>query len=161
RFRNVFLWHTRGANCSLAYTLDPRFDNVIYMDTTPRIVDDGVVDAIPATPDAIQDYIDRTAKLLPEKERFRKRLHDSLLSNIPDEAEVKANWLQCAHSATKESDAEYDQHHAELLRGVVCGLVDDDHRAIVAGITRNWLSNSALENHPARLPLARLLVGLD
>ena len=155
-FSDVFLWRTKGANCFGARTTNPKFDTAIGLKDKFR-----QAEPVPATPEAIADFIKRAIADLsePRKDEVRNRLGAGLVADITKEdlATTETMWRECAANSEKIERAEYDRQRADLLRELICNSTTH-RKTIDRGIFRTSDDPNRQEYFTR---LARGLLGLD
>jgi uncharacterized protein YjbI with pentapeptide repeats len=155
-FSNVYLWRTKGANCLGARTTNPKLDTVIGLRDKFR-----QAEPVPATPEAIEDFIERVIADLsePRKDEVRNRLRDGLVVDIKKEdlAALETKWRECAANSETVERAEYDRQRADLLRELICNSTTY-RKTIDRGIFR---TSDDPDRQEYFTRLARGLLGLD
>ena len=155
-FSDVFLWRTKRANCLDARTTNPILDAAIELRARFR-----QAEPIPATPEAIADFIKSAIADLsePRKEEVRNRLRAGLVADIKKEdlAAIETMWRECAANSEKVERAEYDRQRADLVRDLVCNSTTH-----LTKLPRGIFGKSdAPDRHDYFVRLARGLLGLD
>jgi uncharacterized protein YjbI with pentapeptide repeats len=155
-FSDVFLWRTKRADCLDARTTNPKLDAAIESRARFR-----QAEPVPATPEAIEDFIKRAIADLsePRKDEVRNRLRAGLVADIKKEdlAAIETMWRECAANSEKVERAEYDRQRADLLRDLVCNSTTY-RKTIDRGIFRK---SDAPDRHDFFVRLARGFLGLD
>ena len=114
---NVSIWRARNATCTNARVADLRTDNV---------VESSAFEPIPATPDAITKFIERSIAAIPDtdqKATAADRMRDGLIIDpAKDDTEAIAKaWSNCEKVETSTMPQEkFDEQRAAVLRDLVC-----------------------------------------
>jgi uncharacterized protein YjbI with pentapeptide repeats len=151
----VSIWRARNATCANARIADPRTNNVIESHGGKPI---------PATPDAIAEFIADSIAQIPDadnKAKVADRMREGLVINpARDDAEaISKVWRTCEKAETSTMPQEkFDEKRAAVLRDLACNE-SENRKAIAAGIIRNWVST----DRPSvfSVQLARGLLGQD
>jgi Pentapeptide repeats (8 copies) len=130
----VSIWRARNAICTDARIADPLTNNVIE---SPGGI-------IPATRDAIVEFIERSIAEIPNasnKAKVADRMRKGLvIDSAKDDTETIAKvWITCEKAETSTMPQEkFDEHRAAVLRDLVCkeykprGLFPDTEAILAA-----------------------------
>ena len=145
----VSIWRARNAACTNARIARP----------ITNVIENRDGEAIPATPDAIAEFIGRSItqiRAVPyaasalrgntdNKARAADRMRDGLLidpAKDDTEAIIKV-WRNCEKALTSTMpEKKFDEERAAVLRYLVCDeeFPNPKRKAIGEGIIRNWVS---------------------
>ena len=174
---HAYVWRARLSQCQgarLSHVQPAAVIEVKFSWDTDELV--------PATPDAVNDFIDRSTAKIPNAEtrnRTRERMRHALIidpANDDSKASWKA-WENCLTTEGQASQTDFDRSRTDILRGLVCDDPEQDEtgrkprrwippddateerKAIAKGIVRNWVSNEP-DRRKFSARLAHDLLGL-
>jgi uncharacterized protein YjbI with pentapeptide repeats len=155
---NSFLWRASNAKCDVARVIQPNFDAVIEftLDTN------GASESIAATPETINEFINRVTANLPAGSHndVVQRLRSRFVTEPRDEiAAIAKVWSDCAATAAKIPQVEFDRSHAALLRDLVCDATEA-RKALTEEVIRSWILERP-DHLQFSTHLARNLLGED
>jgi uncharacterized protein YjbI with pentapeptide repeats len=162
---NVWTWRAKNVVCRIASVTGQNSDSVIDNGFDVDVLFGKQMEVIPATPDAIAKFVERSVAEIPDIVRrddvvtaMTKRL--IVVPADDDSAAIAKVWSDCEEAATKIPKEKFDRERAALLQNLVCDA-SEDREAIALGIIRNWLSPGDDKPSVLSVQLARGLLGQD